>query len=280
MKISTASLIGMVLCSTSFGSLSDDLYEQWYQQGLEQIQQENLEGAKNSFEQALEHKPNDPDAQKGVRMAEERLAKEEVAPVVQAPVKTVKKKNSKDFSIRVSLGSTPGIDEGEVDGLGTLSIEDETGGQLEILVVKRFWSKNNPNLGGILGGGVFLSSNSGSDQTPPVFDYDLTALGIMGQGGVAARFGDYVVVEVMPYFGIGGASVEITSFSDGGAPYFIYGIKGGVFVLLGESIELGLELGYHGFSSEVELDFGGGVTTDLTLSGSGVRGALVAAIKF
>ena len=101
----------------------------------------------------------------------------------------------------------------------------------------------------------------------------------MGEGGIAAKLGDNVVIEAMPYFGFGGASVEITGFTDGSAPYYMYGLKGGIFVLLGESVELGLEAGYQAFSTEVEVELGGGVEADWTWEGDGFRGALVLNIK-
>ena len=186
-------------------------------------------------------------------------------------------KDQKDFSIRIALGSAPGIDEGEILG-SSGPLNDEGGAQVEVLLNKRFWSKNNPNIGGVLGGGIFSAANSGQDGSGGD-TFDLTAFGLIAQGGIVAKLGNYIVIEAMPYLGAGGASVEITGFSDGSAPYFMYGVKGGIFAQLGNSVELGIEAGYHGFSSEVELDFGGS-TADLTLSGSGPRVAAVLAIKF
>ena len=187
-------------------------------------------------------------------------------------------KSDKDHGIRVSLGAAPGINEGEIMG-SNFDIEDDTGGQIEVLYQRRHWTKDNPNFAGIWGAGIFFASASGTDNIVPVYDYDLTAFGIMGQGGVAWKIGDIVVIEAQPYLGLGGASVEITDFSDGSAPYWMYGIKGGVFVELGKSFELGAEVGYQGISSTVELDFGG-PTEDLELTGDGLHAALVLAIKF
>jgi len=176
--------------------------------------------------------------------------------------------------MRVSLGVAPGVGEGE--GLGMdFPIEDDTGGQLELLLASRHWQ--NPLFAGCLGGGVFVAGNSGKEADSND-EFDLAAFGVMGQGGVAYKIGD-MVLELQPYLGVGGANVEITGFADGGGTYFLYGFKGGAFVALGSSVELGLEVGYQGFSSEVELDFGG-VTTDLTLSGEGLRASGVLSVKF
>jgi hypothetical protein len=184
-----------------------------------------------------------------------------------------------DHGIRISLGMAPGISEGEIMGM-TFPIDDDTGGQLEVLYTRRHWTKSNPNFAGIWGAGVFFAGNSGSDNDPvDPWDYDLSAFGVLGQGGVAYKIGDILVLEAQPYFGLGGANVEITEFSDGGATYFLYGIKGGAFVALGKAVELGVEVGYQGFSSEVELDFGG-PTADLTLTGDGLHASAVLAIKF
>jgi hypothetical protein len=49
---------------------------------------------------------------------------------------------------------------------------------------------------------------------------------------------------------------------------------------LGKSFEIGLELAYEGFTQEQGVEDGFGETIDTTFSGSGVRGALVATIKF
>ncbi len=294
----------VMLCAVSHGSITQDMYDQCYAHGIEQISQGNLEAARRSFEQALGFKPGDPNAVKAIRLIDERtqkqnansvlpnddedqkeipLAEEKAARVApesefKEPSNAVKNESQKDFSIRVSLGSAPGIDEEESDFWIELPISEEGGGQLEILAVQRFWSKNNPNLGGVLGGGVFFSGNSGKYLGGGP-DIELAAFGVMGEGGIVAKLGERVVVEAMPYLGIGGASVEITGFTDGSAPYLMYGVKGGVFILLSDNVELGLELGYGGFSSEVELQQGL-LVGDNTFKGSGGRASMVLALKF
>ena len=191
----------------------------------------------------------------------------------------------KGFSVRTSIGSAPGLDEGEMLGLD-FPIDADTGYQFEVLAVKRFWSKGTPSLGGLLGGGFFYANNSGTDADPDPSEndtFELSAFGVVGEAGVALKLGRHVVLEATPYLGAGGADVEITGFSDGTAPYFMYGIKGGIFVLLGGSFELGLEAGYHAVSSEVDLDMsniGGPSSIDLTLDGDGARFAVVAEFEF
>ncbi len=283
MKKITMVLLLAALCSTGYADENDDLYTKWYEKGINRVEQGNLKDARECFRFALYYRPDDANAEKGFDMATERLERKVApAPVVAersaaAPIPNtpIKKKDSKDFSIRVAIGNAPGIDEGEILW-SEFPIEDDTGSQIEVLAVQRFWSRNSPSIGGVLGGGVFFSNNSGTDAGS-TDTFDLTAFGIMGQGGVAGKLGQHVVLELVPFVGVGGASVEITGFTDGSAPYFLYGVKGGVFILLGESIELGLEVAYQEFSSEVELKPS---TADLTLSGSGVRGAVVLAIKF
>ncbi len=186
-------------------------------------------------------------------------------------------KESKDFSIRVSLGSASGVDEVESNIINSGALEDEGGGQLEVLAVKRFWSKNNPNVGGLFGGGIFLGGNSGKYGNGD--EVELSAFGGMIEGGFIAKAGEFVVFELAPYVGLGGATVNISGFSEGSAPYILYGIKGGVFFLLGEFVELGVEAGIGGFSSEIEVEIFGN-TGEATYSGDGFRGALVLVIKF
>jgi hypothetical protein len=101
----------------------------------------------------------------------------------------------------------------------------------------------------------------------------------MMQGGLAVRAGQRVVFELGPYLGLGVANNEITGFDDGTGPYVLLGLKGGVFVLLGNSVELGLEVGAEGISTEQEITDGFD-TEDVTFSGSGVHVAAVLAIPF
>ncbi|MCF7816986.1 MAG: hypothetical protein K9M54_03800 [Kiritimatiellales bacterium] len=182
-----------------------------------------------------------------------------------------------DFGIRVSLGNAPGVEELEVDGAGTASLEDDGGGQLEILVVKRFWGANESTIGGVLGGGVFFTENRGKDGIDEV---NLSAIGAMIQGGVAAKAGDILIFEITPFVGLGVAEQEITGMTDGRGGYVMYGIKGGAFVLLGSNVEIGLEVGYEGFANDVEFDFGGGATADGTFTGSGATVSAVLAVTF
>ncbi|MDZ8118073.1 hypothetical protein [Pontiella agarivorans] len=186
------------------------------------------------------------------------------------------KTKDKANSIRISLGSAPGIDEVE-DSTGTYSVDDDGGARVEILYVHRFWSKNNPAIGGMLGGGIFIGSHALSDGAA---DVDLTTFGLLLQGGLAAKVGEQVVIEAGPYLGLGIAENETTGYDDGTGGYGLFGLKAGVFVLLGENVELGLEVGYEGFSHEQEYDGGWIGTDDVTFSGSGAHVAGVLAIKF
>lgn len=184
-------------------------------------------------------------------------------------------KQDKTGGIRLALGISPGISEGEIGGF-TGKIDDDTGGQVEILYTRRHWTKNNPNFAGMWGAGLFFGGASGEDSGA---EFDLAYFGGMGQGGVAYKVGDIIVLEVQPYFGLGGAAVSLTGFTDGSAPYFMYGIKGGVFAQLGNSFELGVEFGYQAFSSTVELEYLT-YTEDLTMTGDGLHASLVATFKF
>ncbi|MEI6890659.1 MAG: hypothetical protein V5783_00680 [Pontiella sp.] len=186
-------------------------------------------------------------------------------------------KESKDFSIRVSLGNAPGIDEVESSG-GSGSINDDGGARVEIIAVKRWWGKSNSNIGGSFGGGVFFGNHALSDGG---IEVDLTTFGVLLQGGFIAKAGDHIVLEVGPYLGIGIADNETSGYSGSGTgSYGLFGVKGGAFFLLGSKVELGLELGYEAFSHEQEYDGGWIGNEDVTFSGSGVHVAAVFAVKF
>lgn len=186
-------------------------------------------------------------------------------------------KDSKDFSIRIAIGSAPGINEVESDVFASGALNSDGGGIIEILAVKRYWSKSTPNIGGLFGGGIFFGGNNGyySGGT----EVELSAFGGIIEGGFISRAGNNFVFEITPYIGAGGTTVNITGYTEGTAPYVLYGIKSGAFILLGDSIELGLELGYGGFTSEAEMN-NGFLSGDITYSGDGFRGGVVLSVNF
>ena len=187
-----------------------------------------------------------------------------------------------DFSIRVAYGSTPGIEEVKFNkGGGTKSLDADFGGRSELLAVIRFWGNNESNIGGMFGAGLFFAGHSGKDVGG--VEVDVLAFGSLFQGGLAVQAGENVVLEFGPYLGLGIANSEARGYTyrDGSGPYTLFGIKGGAFVLLGENIELGLEVGYEGFSTKHESKDDIFSSTDvITFSGGGPRVAGVLVVKF
>lgn len=181
---------------------------------------------------------------------------------------------SNDVSVRFSLGIAPGIDEAE-DSTGTYGVNDDGGARLEILAIKRFWDVNNSAIGWSIGGGFFFGNHALSE---PGFEVDITTFGTMIQGGLVVDAGRGLTFELGPYLGAGTADNETTGFSDGNGPYFLYGIKGSAIMLLNETIEFGVDLGYEGFTQEQEYDLG--LTEDVTYSGSGAHVALIVGMAF
>jgi|GEM_PF-6299102 len=182
------------------------------------------------------------------------------------------------LTLRGSLGTAPGISEAEF--IGTHQVDDDTGGKLEFLAVQRFWN-NQGRVGAVLGGGLFFAGHSGTDTVAPL-EYDLGILGAVGEAGIAFKLGERVVIEAVPYLGVGSGTVELTDTStnqsdDGDASYFLYGVKSGIFFIVQDAIELGLEVGYEGFSSDSEVK---GSSSDLSLSGDGLHVAAVFSVRF
>jgi len=276
MKKCIITLAVVTFCSLGYGDVTDDLYTKCYEQALEDVSQGNLKAARDNFERALGFKPDDADAQNGLEMIEERLRQDVVKP---APVTATPDASLNKLSIRASLGSAPGWSESD-HGASSYDMDDDTGGQLEVLVVQRFWSKNHPAFGAVLGAGVFFAGNSGEETEGTLWEYDTAAIGIMGQGGVAVKIGEYIILEALPYLGAGGAVTEVTfangADDDGGGNYFMYGIKGSAFFKLSESIELGVEIGYQDIYADIDFDN----APDVELTGDDVRGTVVLSIKF
>ena len=278
MRIFAITAVAM-LCVSGFANISDDLYQQCYNHALEKVREGDLESAKASFEQALSFKPNDPNAQKGLVMVEERLNPEAAPKTAPKPVEEsavvngAEKKN--DFALRFAIGTAPGIEKESAVGTSYPVMEDD-GIHIEALAIQRFWSKSQPNIGGIFGGGLYLSNFGGTDIVGD--EYDATVVGLIGQGGVVFQLGKYIVIEGVPYLGFGGGTVELGD-SDGDFSHFMYGVKGNIFILLGKNVELGLEAGYRGFTGEYTLDTGS-YEIDVELTGSGPTFGGVLAIKF
>jgi hypothetical protein len=87
MKKITTVMLAVVLCSATFAGISDDLYTQYYKKAVEQVSQGDLAGARDSFESALTFKPGDADAQKGIRLCDERLNKKPQSRPVTRPTR-------------------------------------------------------------------------------------------------------------------------------------------------------------------------------------------------
>jgi hypothetical protein len=190
---------------------------------------------------------------------------------------TVKKN---DIAIRVSVGTATGINTEDIEGFNH-TVDEDNGWQLEALAVKRIWFANNPNFGYTLGGGLFVSSFGGTrtfDVATYGSEYDADVFGITGQIGLAYQIGKYIIVEGSPYFGFGFGQITLNG-DDGGLMYTSYGVKGGLYILLGKKVELGFEAGYQGFATEYTIDRAPG-EYEVDLTGDGPLYSAVLAVKF
>jgi len=194
----------------------------------------------------------------------------------------VEKRAYAKHGIRVGIRNAPGVDEFERDVIGGTSItsvDPEDGIQVDVMYVRRHLGKDGTDtVGPMWGAGVFFNGSSGKDASGA--DYELTAFGTIGEGGIAVQLGEVVMLEAMPFIGLGGASQDISGFTSGSGGYFLYGFKGGVFFRIGDKMELGIEAGYSGFVSSGQIEIIGGNTYDFYLSGGGFQGGGVFVIKF
>ena len=203
--------------------------------------------------------------------------------VCHAAEPTAQKNTVDGHGIRVAIRNAPGVDEFEEDfGSGsvtTRSLEEEQGIQVDVMYVRRHMGEDGKKtIGPMWGAGVFLV-NGTSGKASNGDKFELSAFGVIGEGGVAAQLGDKVVLELLPFLGVGSATQDITGFESGNGAYFLYGIKGGIFFKVTRSIELGLEAGYSGFTSTGEIDYPGN-TSDIKFTGGGFQGGLVGVYKF
>ena len=91
--------------------------------------------------------------------------------------------------------------------------------------------------------------NSSSGKAASGSEYELAAFGAIGEGGLAVQLGEVVVLEALPFIGLGGATQDITGYTSGGGGYFLYGFKGGIFFQIKHKIK-GVAFGHthKGFS--------------------------------
>lgn len=194
----------------------------------------------------------------------------------------VKKGSAGKHAIRVAIRNAPGVDEIEEEFAGntdTYNTDAQDGVQVDIMYVKRFMGRDGLNtVGPLVGGGIFISNQSG-DDLGGTDEVELTAFGLIGEAGIAIQLGRVVVLEAAPFLGVGGAEQKITGFSSGAGGYFLYGAKGGIYFQIGEHIELGLEAGYSGFISNGEIDYGP-ITSDVLFTGGGSQAGGVFVVKF
>lgn len=195
---------------------------------------------------------------------------------------TSMKRVTPKHGIRVGIRNAPGVDEFERDlaggGTSTTSADPDDGIQVDVMYVRRHMGKDGTDtVGPMWGAGVFLNSSSGKAASGT--EYELTAFGAIGEGGIAVQLGKVVVLEALPFIGLGGASQDITGFTSGGGGYFLYGLKGGMFFKIKHNMELGIEAGYSGFVSNGEIETLGS-TYDFYLSGGGFQGGGVFVIMF
>ena len=101
----------------------------------------------------------------------------------------------------------------------------------------------------------------------------------MAQGGIVVDMGNGLRLEFGPYLGTGTAYNETEGLSDGTGPYYLYGIKSSAFMIFNETIEIGVDVGYEGFTHKQKYNFGFG-TEEVTYRGHGARVALVFGVAF
>jgi hypothetical protein len=187
--------------------------------------------------------------------------------------------NSRDGSLRISIGNTPGIDKVENSGVGSLDPSDDGGLSVQVLGSRRFWSEEPTGIGGVLGGGFFRSTHSASGSD---YSLDTEAFGGIIQGGLAIKAGENLVLELLPFAGagIGANDVVVDGLIDdsGSGGYVMYGIKAGVYYDSDE-VEIGLEVGSYAFEQDQEIELFG-VSEDFTFSGSGATASIVFALTF
>jgi len=186
-----------------------------------------------------------------------------------------------EVSLRLALGTGPGINEVEIDdplavGTFTIPLDEDRGGQFSISFANRM-NADQP-IGMVFAGNLFFREHKGTDV---IFgdEYKLNAYGIGISPGFFVNLSEYAHLEFKLEAGIGGAHQEITGFSDGSGPYFSFGGNIGLYSHLADRILLGVEGGFQRFRSfgTIEAPI---ADIDVDFKGDGETGMLVLGVLF
>lgn len=183
-----------------------------------------------------------------------------------------------EVSLRLAVGSGPGINEAENDdpflGTFTVPLDEDRGGQVAISVANRI-NVDQP-IGMVFVGGLFFREHKGKDLSVFVGEeYRLNAYGIAVSPGFFVNLSNYAHLEFKIEGGIGGAHQELTGFSDSSGPYFSFGGNVGLYTHVADTILLGVEGGFQRFRSFGTLDY-----VDIDFRGDGETGMLVLGLVF
>jgi len=183
-----------------------------------------------------------------------------------------------EVSLRLALGSGPGINEVEYDNFLTIPLDEDRGGQFSISFANRM-NADQP-IGMVFAGSLFFREHKGTDLTVFVGqNYRLNAYGIGISPGFFINLSEYAHLEFKVEAGIGGAHQEITGFSDGSGPYFSFGGNIGLYSHVADRILLGVEGGFQRFRCFGVIDDPLG-DIDVDLKGDGEMGMLILGVMF
>ncbi|MDF7825853.1 hypothetical protein P4B35_17620 [Pontiellaceae bacterium B12227] len=280
----------LITTMSGFSGIMEEECSKWYEQGIASVKKGDLEAAKMSFSMALAYKPQDANATRGLEMTEARLegatASAPLVLVTPAKVRAEKHAASKG-GIRVAVRNHPGVSEVEHDRYdgpsdneySVTSLDDKMGAQIDIMYMKRFLGRDGGNeFGAVACGGVFFANAVG--EGPGGYEVEMDIVGLTGGGGFVYRPTEALVIELGGTVGLGIADQSDFPGEEEEGAYVSLAVKAGCYYLIGERMELGIEAGYMTFESMSEVEKYSGSTTEVTLSGGGVHGGLVFAVKF
>jgi len=189
-------------------------------------------------------------------------------------------------SLRLSVGSAPGVDEVEFRGPslgpGTMSVDADRGSNVVISGAYRI--NADQVVGPVLVGGLFFRKHDGTDILGT--DYRMNAWGLEFSPGFFVNLSEYLHLEFKLAGGLGLASQKNTAslYKESDHGYLSWGANIGLYGHFADRFILGAEGGFLSFRSLSEQDdswdFSFTPDEDIRYSGSGPTASVVLGVVF
>jgi len=177
---------------------------------------------------------------------------------------------------RLNLGIIPGIKSADGTPGGTTDLSAKTGFGAALGV--EYGQYLEKEWGWVAGVSLIDGASKGSSNQGDVKE---TNFGVQINAGGAYKINKEIHLELTPFIGIGSAktTVEGNNGTSGTGTFLDYGITVGGFYTYNDHLQVGIDIGYEGFSAKSSLTFGP-ASYDITGKGGGFIAGLSLGYRF